>query len=57
MADEVEQPRAKVPMIDFLRTRLVHHEAKAGKIRESIAALESNPDLERLYELLRDSKG
>ena len=53
----MEEPREKLPMMVILRRRLAHHEAKAGKIRESINLLEDNPDLERIYNLLQESKG
>ena len=49
-----EQPT--VPLIDQLRRALVHHEAKAGKLKAAIKAVESNPEYETIYQLVKNAR-
>lgn len=36
-----------------LEMRLEHHEAEAAKLRETIAAIKSSPDVERILNLIQ----
>ena len=52
----VEERSQPLPMLEILRKRLAHHEAKVGQIKEAIALVEAQPRLEQIYELLRTCK-
>ena len=45
-----------VPLIDQLKRALIHHEAKAGKLKAAIKAVESNPDYESIYHLVKNAR-
>ena len=45
-----------VPLIDQLKRALIHHEAKAGKLKAAIKAVESNPDYESIYHLVKKAR-
>ena len=50
------EEKTKLSTMDVLKLRLTYHQARVGEIRDAIAALEANPDLEQLYALIRDCK-
>jgi hypothetical protein len=49
-------PEERLCMVDWLRKKLVYHEARVGILKEAITTLEANPKLEGIYTLLRDAK-
>ena len=53
----IECQQAATPsLLTTLKKMLVHHEAKAGKLRDAIKAVEANPELEQMDELIRNAK-
>jgi hypothetical protein len=49
-----EQP--PIPLLDQLKRALIHHEAKTGKLKAAIKAVESNPEYESIYQLVKNAR-
>ena len=43
-------------LLETLRKKQVYHEARAGKLRDAIKALEAHPELEELYLLVKNAR-
>ena len=56
MSNLPNEEQSPAPLLDQLKRALIHHEAKAGKLKAAIKALESNPEYESIYQLVKNAR-